>query len=352
MCEDNCLQTVNPDLAKQWHHTKNAKLSPRDVTACSQKKVWWQCSNGHEWPAIVGSRNNGCGCPYCSNKAVCEDNCLQKANPTLTKEWHPTKNGELTPRDVTAYAHKKVWWQCSDGHEWQAKVTNRSSGTGCPYCSNKAVCEDNCLQTLNSTLTNEWHPTKNGKLSPRDVTAYSGKKVWWQCSKEHEWQAKVSDRNNRGCPYCSGRRASLENCLQKANPDLAKEWHPTKNGNLTPRDVTAGSHKKVWWQCSKEHEWQAEVGNRSNGNGCPYCSGRRASVENCLQKANPTLAKEWHPTKNSELTPRDVTACSGKKVWWLCSKGHEWESTISSRNKGRGCSYCVCSGLVNRKTYP
>ena len=26
------------------------------------------------------------------------------------------------------------------------------------------------------------------------------------------------------------------------------EWHPTKNGNLTPQQVAAGSDKKVWWQ--------------------------------------------------------------------------------------------------------
>ena len=32
--------------------------------------------------------------------------------------------------------------------------------------------------------------------------------------------------------------------LSVTHPDLAKEWHPTKNGELTPNDVTAGSDKK------------------------------------------------------------------------------------------------------------
>ena len=31
-------------------------------------------------------------------------------------------------------------------------------------------------------------------------------------------------------------------------PHLVKEWHPTKNGDLTPKDVTYGSNKKVWWR--------------------------------------------------------------------------------------------------------
>ena len=66
--------------------------------------------------------------------------------------------------------------------------------------------------------------------------------------------------------------------------------------------------------------------NRSNGQGCPYCAGKKVNDENCLQTVNPTLAKEWHPTKNDSLTPIDITAGSNKKVWWQCSRGHEWEA--------------------------
>ncbi len=132
--------------------------------------------------------------------------------------------------------------------------------------------------------------------------------------------------------------------LQKLSPKLDKEWHPTKNGNLTPRDVTPNSNKRVWWLCSKNknHKWEARINDRNNGNGCPYCSGRKACIDNCLKTINPKLAKEWHPTKNGTLTPRDVTPKSHKKVWWICSKNknHEWAAAISSRNKGHGCPYC------------
>ena len=110
------------------------------------------------------------------------------------------------------------------------------------------------------------------------------------------------------------------NNLEKLNPSLAREWHPTKNGSLTPRDVTYGSGKKVWWLCSKGHEWKATISNRSNATGCPYCSGQAVCEDNCLQTINPTLAKEWHPTKNGSLTPKDVTVSSKKKVWWICAK--------------------------------
>ena len=122
------------------------------------------------------------------------------------------------------------------------------------------------------------------------------------------------------------------------HPKIAAEWHPTKN-DLGPSEVTKGSGKKVWWLCEKGHEWEATVADRTSGYGCPYCSGRRVSDANNLAVLFPEIAKEWHPDKN-DLGPSEVTKSSGKKVWWLCEKGHEWEAIVNNRTRGRGCSYC------------
>ena len=59
-----------------------------------------------------------------------------------------------------------------------------------------------------------------------------------------------------------------------------------------------------------------------------------------LATINPTLSMEWHPEKNTGLTPMQVTAGSMKKVWWKCEKGHEWQATIYDRNHGTGCPVC------------
>ena len=61
-------------------------------------------------------------------------NSLAVKDPQLAKEWHSTKNGDLSPKDVFHHSGKKVWWVCDRGHEWQAIINNRASGTGCPYC--------------------------------------------------------------------------------------------------------------------------------------------------------------------------------------------------------------------------
>ena len=125
-------------------------------------------------------------------------------------------------------------------------------------------------------------------------------------------------------------------------PELVKEWHPTKNGDLTPYDVMKGTSKNVWWQCKKGHEWQDSPNHRTRGRGCPYCSGRRVSKENSLQAKYPDIAKEWHPTKNGDLTPSNITYGSEKKVWWVCENGHEWQATIYNRTgRKSGCPHCA-----------
>ena len=69
----------------------------------------------------------------------------------------------------------------------------------------------------------------------------------------------------------SEKRQTIENALSVVRPELALEWHPTRNAPLTPNLISYGSTKKVWWICNKGHEFQATVNNRSSGYGCPYC---------------------------------------------------------------------------------
>ena len=195
----------------------------------------------------------------------------------------------------------------------------------------------------------QWDDTKNKELSPYEVTLGSNKVVWWKCEldDEHVWEARVSDRANLSrsgksfCPFCSGYRLSKTNSLAYRHPEIAKYWHPTKNGDRTPENTVSG---RFWWQCphNQDHEWKNSIGNivKNTKGICPFCAGRRQEFE----VQYPDLVAEWHPTKNGELKPSDVTAKSGKSVWWKCPKGedHEWQQAVSRRTAGLGCP--VCSG--------
>ena len=123
-----------------------------------------------------------------------------------------------------------------------------------------------------------------------------------------------------------------ENDLATVNPVLAKEWHPTKNENLNPEDITSGSSKEVWWLCPKGHPYSIVVNQRTKrGYGCPYCSGHRVLKGiNDLATTNPDLAKEWNYDKNIDLTPCDVTAGSRKKYGGCVKKDMPTSSSLSN----------------------
>lgn len=118
-------------------------------------------------------------------------------------------------------------------------------------------------------LVKQWHPTKNGEIKPNQISYGSTIKIWWICERgpDHEWEASVNNRTSkgRGCPFCSGKRVSLTNSLATLFPEIAKEWHPTKNGSLKPEQVVSGTHRKAWWICEKgpDHEWEASIKSRT-----------------------------------------------------------------------------------------
>lgn len=287
-----------PELTREWHPTKNLPLTPECVLPRSEKKVWWRCGLGHVWRATVHSRTDGCGCPVCANRAVAPGvNDLASQFPRLAKEWHPTKNGAITPDTVAPGTTRKVWWHCEKGHEWQASVASRTcGGSGCPVCAGKRVIAgENDLASQFPAIAAQWHPSKNETLTPQQVTPSSNRKVWWRCEKGHDYQAAVGARtmSGSGCPYCAGRKVLPGfNDLATLEPEVSRQWHPTLNGILTPEMVTAGSHRKVWWECDQGHAWQAAIYSRTGPKkcGCPICAGRIS--KNRLARYRAVMAKE------------------------------------------------------------
>jgi hypothetical protein len=205
----NSLGVKYPELAKQWHPTKNGELSPDSFTPGSHEKVWWICEKGHEWNAQIKSRVTGVGCPVCAGKSIkIGYNDLATTHPELSKEWHPTKNGSMTPCDVTKGSDKKVWWICDKGHEWEASVSSRIRGRGCPVCANRLIVKGvNDLATVRPELVDEWHPTKN-EIKPDEVGYGSRNYAWWKCRVcGHEWRAVIVSRHKgSGCPECAKKK--------------------------------------------------------------------------------------------------------------------------------------------------
>jgi fructose-specific component phosphotransferase system IIB-like protein len=244
------------------------------------------------------------------------------------------------PTTLSAGSAKKVMWACQKNpkHQWATTVRHRSKGTGCPVCvGQRVLVGDNDFATTHPELALQavgWDPTT--------LTAGSHRKVEWVCQlyPVHKWSAKIQHRSNgSGCPFCSGLKVLIgENDLATTHPDLALQavgWDPTT--------LSACSRKKVKWVChlKPNHKWIAMVKDRSNGTGCPICSGRKILVgENDLATTHPKLALQV-----VDRDPTTLTAGSGKRVDWVCelNQNHVYRATITSRTKtnGTGCPYCA-----------
>ncbi|MET8836981.1 zinc-ribbon domain-containing protein [Micromonospora sp. NPDC004540] len=358
----NSLATLFPKVAAQLDAELNGGLTPAEVIAGSNKPRWWRCLAGpdHVWKAKPHDRTarGGTGCPACVGHQVSVTNSLATLFPDVAAQWHPVRNGDQRPENVTAYSNTPVWWQClqDSSHEWKTAPSNRSGGhTGCPFCKNRRVSAENNLAVINPALAAQFDPALNKGITPEQVVASSSFRAVWRCAAgpDHIWEMSVASRMIRdaGCPACRGRKVSVTNSLATRRPDLAAQWHPTRNAALTPNDVIATSSTTlVWWKCpyGLDHEWSTMAYQRTVvGTGCPCCRGLRISVTNSLATRRPDLAAQWHPTRNGALTPEKVVSGSKISVWWKCAEGpdHEWSATLDKR-AGRDSTGCpACAGV-------
>lgn len=347
--QEKSFAVLFPSIASELDTIKNKDFDPHKYSPKSNKIVWWKCKNGHEWQQRIANRvrNNG-KCEKC--KKI--ENSLENKYPEIAKEWHIDKNGLLTPRDVSPSFREKVWWKCfnSPHHEWKASVSTRVyDKSGCSQCKKDNKYQDQLptLEVYSPALAKQWHPFNNGSLKPSDFTAASTKKVWWKCSidENHEWESSIVNRlrRGRGCPYCIKIKINIKDTLAVRFPAIAKQWHYAKNNEYTPTNVSYGSARIVWWQCEKDktHEWKSSVISRTHLKNieCPICS----IISNSLQTVFPEIAKEWHPTKNKDVNPNQVTRASSLKAWWICSENpdHVWQTQVKNRTLlGSGCPSC------------
>ena len=228
---------INSDLIDEWNWEKNNELGlyPDALTLGSGKKVWWTCECGHDYQMPIYARQAGHNnCSYCLGKKILVGfNDLQTVSPMLASEWNHNRNVGLDPTMVTGVCGKSVWWTCQYGHEWEAKISNRYNGNGCPYCSGYYILPGlNDLATTRPDLAEEWNYEKNDGLLPTQISRGYGRKVWWKCKeKSHEWQASPNSRDNMGsgCPACSkGNRISLQETIIYFY--IKKYFNDTKHG--------------------------------------------------------------------------------------------------------------------------
>lgn len=207
-----------------------------------------------------------------------KENCIIKITPELWCEWDFEKNEALGYNiwKMTKGSHKKAHWICPDcASEYDMRIQQRSRGQNCPYCRGVRTNHTNSLTTSHPELAKEWHFTKNGKLTPNDVTYGSSKKVWWICREcNRDWESMINNRStkNRGCPRCKGTNQTFRdvNDMWTTNPELASLLANPEDGYR----YMQSSNQKVDWKCPCCGDINSKVISsvRFKGLNCPSCS--------------------------------------------------------------------------------
>ena len=184
-----------------------------------------------------------------------------------------------------------------------------------------------------------WHATENGKLKPRDVFKSSAKKYWFTCDNDHDFDMSLDNvTKGRWCSYCQ-QTPSYEQSFD-SNEERAAYWHATKNGDVKPRDVFKSSHKKYWFTCDNNHDFDIRLNDVTSGRWCSTCH-QTPSYEQSFD-SNEERAAYWHATKNGKVKPLNVfKSAPNKKYWFTCDNNHDFDMSLNNVTKGQWCPSCV-----------
>ena len=337
------LQETHVDILTEWDYTKNT-VKPTQITAGSNKKVWWLCPKGHSYCQRASHRIKGIGCPVCAREQ--SSSFPEQAVLYYVKEYFPdVVNGDRTqirPYELDIYIPSKRTAIEYDGMPWHKEIDKdlkknelckkanidliRIRDSKCPSIEGKQyICDFGDYAKLGNIIA--------------DILFRLGANV-----------KNVDIEKDTPDILAAYLFKAHQNSIATKYPELLCEWNYERNGSLDPQTLSYGSSRKVWWKCSKGHEWQAPVSNMRT-TGCPYCANQKIlDGYNDLASQYPELLKEWDYQKNNKigLDPQKIAPKIGKKAWWLCPKGHSYFTVIENRTRGiSGCPYCS-----NRKALP
>lgn len=271
-----------PDALVSLWGSKNQELFHSGLRFTATQKIWWKCRSvsfsSHEYCLSLRDKLRGRGCGICAGKIVEQGvNDLTTLAPDILPLWDYKKN-QFSPQTVTSGSHKKAWWVCQLGHEWEAQIIEVcGSSSRCPYCANKKVLSGfNDLATKNPFVATEWDYKKNFPVQPEEVLFGSMKKFAWLCSEGHSWLASPQVRRSHGCSVCSAKSKGVLSQVPKRGkslkdvaPHLQKVW--SLNNSVRFEDVSFGSSVPRLWLCDQGHETLSLPKDRVAGHGCKEC---------------------------------------------------------------------------------
>lgn len=337
----NNLAAQHPEIAEEWHPTKN-KLAAHQVTSTSQYSVWWLCGEGHEWRQGIYSRTKDKSkythgdCPTCGSLGI--------QAPHLISEWHKEKNGDLTPFDVRPFSNKKVWWECSRGHIWQAPVNNRFTGAQCQKCSAGNASsrrEFRLVAEFQHIFRKVLHREKVDGVEADILLPSLAVAIEYDGKRWHRGKATADNKKTR---FLTHRGYRVVRVREKGLPKVLGESVFVDPHELRKQDVDTVL-RLIYGAARMPRRVAAYLERRAFVNEDGYLRLMETfptAPDKNLRATHPALARQWSG-KNAPLLPSAFSYGSNYAAWWQCEvdQRHEWQMPIKVRTgQDQGCPFC------------
>jgi very-short-patch-repair endonuclease len=265
--------------------------------------------------------------------------------PELIEEINYVKS-PIDPYKLGAGSEKTVWWKCKFGHEWEAPIRRRTfGGAGCRFCTSQTSSPEirvftELKEVFGNVIGREKVEGKeidivipsikvaveyDGAYFHKDKSDYDDEKkeliekAGFKVFRMRETPLKLSDNDVAVKPsHAAPSKDEVNKLIEKIAKFLPSAKKKIQDYLATDQFLADKEYKRI----------------------LSYLPG--PPEEESLKKLHPDLAKQWNSKKNHPLKANMFHPRSGKKVWWRCDFGHEWEATIDKRaGAGRGCPYCT-----------
>ena len=337
------------------------ELRPDRVVRGSNDKPYWRCRHClHKWEATIYDRAiSGTGCPRCARNRAAQLRSLplpgesfREVQPELAAQWF-WGYGEpgLDPEHVRPSSNKSPLWQCPDcGHLWRARVSARTRGGNCPRCvrAYSSTVEQQIGQELRER--GGWPTDPIGRLEVDGRRPYHCDIVVtaWRLIVEYDgwyWHRSTESRTTDGEKTRRLGQAGwtvirIREALHPitANDVVVEKLRSADLVSVVEKVIATAAELGIPVPVSAE-----EYRLRGADGPLPFSTvgARRPHHGRALPDVRPELVGQWHPDRNGALTPDRVYAFSGRRVWWRCDRGHEWEAPVARRSSGSGCLRCI-----------
>lgn len=319
----------------------------------------------------MGDIGWGCSCRVNRKRAKPEtpsqkrdaSKLFKNSESRFVKWWAHDLNLQKDWDTATVNARRVVWWRCPDcGHEFEAKVLEMAGGySHCRPCDERRTAQRREQEAVwAKTMVSEipellamWDDDADPSTTPVYVDGYKFGQYQFRCPIGHRRTDEPYQVLLRPCPRCMANETRNLNqelrdhgeTVSSIDPEMRAQWHPERNGKLTPEKVGPGSRREIWWRdpvCG--HEWIQSPRERDKRYRflCPACETKLGS----MAAFYPELAEQWAP--ENPLTPWHILPLQKLNFTpdWICPQNpqHRWSASNISRVNGSECPQCVTTG--------